>query len=199
MNGHTKRAHKKQKDIKLAALELFNKYGAARVSLEEVARQAGVSKVTIYKYFESKDGLYLELIKMIFDENIENLQSILDSDRPFEEKMKYLISTKSNARLTIQGDFLKNLVRSERHLEEYIETNYAAQIKRLVYAFVDQGKNEGFIDSSLDNQTVYLYIEIFKAGLKEKAEDLQGVWDEKDTFDRLIELFFHGLVRMPES
>src|SRR3954451_14693264 len=46
-----------------AALAVFGEAGFARAKLDDVARQAGVSKGTLYLYFESKETLFREMVR----------------------------------------------------------------------------------------------------------------------------------------
>ena len=55
------RAIKKRKDILDAALQVFLSEGAA-TNLDTIAVVAGVSKVTIYNHFKTKDALLLEVV-----------------------------------------------------------------------------------------------------------------------------------------
>ncbi len=52
----------KQRDIAEAATRLFMAQGYAAVSMDAIARAAGVSKATLYAYFASKDRLFASLI-----------------------------------------------------------------------------------------------------------------------------------------
>jgi AcrR family transcriptional regulator len=62
-----------------AAAELFYREGTA-VGVEEIARRAAVSKLTIYRHFGSKDGLLDEVLRQRSDDVIAWLQAA--SDRP---------------------------------------------------------------------------------------------------------------------
>lgn len=50
-------------EILRAALQVFGERGLARSRLEDVARKAGVSKGTLYLYFDSKDALFREVVR----------------------------------------------------------------------------------------------------------------------------------------
>lgn len=50
-------------EILAAALEVFADRGFAATKLEDVARRAGVTKGTIYLYFENKDALFKALVR----------------------------------------------------------------------------------------------------------------------------------------
>ena len=54
MNGHDRRRQQISERIKKTALELFKDHGVEQISMDTIAEQADVSKVTIYKYFQSK-------------------------------------------------------------------------------------------------------------------------------------------------
>jgi AcrR family transcriptional regulator len=51
-----------REDIYASALASFERHGVRRTLMEDVARQAGVSRPTIYYYFPDKDALVLEVI-----------------------------------------------------------------------------------------------------------------------------------------
>lgn len=45
-----------------AGRELFPRYGLKKTSLEDLTRPAGIAKSSFYRFFESKEELYLELL-----------------------------------------------------------------------------------------------------------------------------------------
>jgi len=50
------------------ATRLFYKYGINSVGVDEIVRQSGVTKMTLYKHFRSKDALAAAFIEQIFKE-----------------------------------------------------------------------------------------------------------------------------------
>ena len=65
-------------ELTAAALELFVERGYANTRLEDVAKRAGVSKGTLYLYFENKE----ELFKAVVREGI--VTTIEEAERVFE-------------------------------------------------------------------------------------------------------------------
>ena len=53
----------KEEAILKAAKKMFSKYGFKKVSMDEIARESGVTKKTVYANFSSKEDLLNELIK----------------------------------------------------------------------------------------------------------------------------------------
>ena len=63
MNGFERRKEKKKESIRRAAMELFGAYGFGKVSINDIARKAGVSHVTIYNHFNSKEELISDVVR----------------------------------------------------------------------------------------------------------------------------------------
>lgn len=64
----------KKEQIIEAARNLFHQFGFKKVSMDEIAKEAGVTKKTIYMYFSSKE----ELSKYFIQEEITNMEEIVE-------------------------------------------------------------------------------------------------------------------------
>src|SRR6059036_1399303 len=58
-----RRKHARPEEILAAALATFVERGYASAKLEDVARRAGVTKGTVYLYFESKEALFKAVVR----------------------------------------------------------------------------------------------------------------------------------------
>jgi AcrR family transcriptional regulator len=61
------------------ARRLFFAQGFAAANLDDVAHQAGIAKGTIYRYFESKAELYVEVLAQNSDQFVERMQAVIDA------------------------------------------------------------------------------------------------------------------------
>ena len=57
----------RKQEIVEAALELFRKNGYENVSLNSIAAQAGFAKSNVYRYFSSREEIFLILFKDLFE------------------------------------------------------------------------------------------------------------------------------------
>ena len=57
---NSKKSFKEGKIIK-AAERVFNAVGFKNAKMEDIASEAGITKVTLYSYFQSKENLYLAI------------------------------------------------------------------------------------------------------------------------------------------
>lgn len=64
----------KKEQIIEATRKLFYKYGFKRVSMDEIARESGVTKRTVYMYFNSKE----EILKYFINEEVQNMKKIIE-------------------------------------------------------------------------------------------------------------------------
>lgn len=73
----------KQAQILQGALKIFLQQGYEGTSMDRVATAAGVSKITIYKHFQDKEGLFTALIEQVTAQRFEAVFGTLSlEDRP---------------------------------------------------------------------------------------------------------------------
>lgn len=89
---------------------LFIKYGMRRVTVDEICRQAGVSKPTFYKHFKNKDALARRIIEIWIEEALKKIEEIEESNLTFPEKMKQILAVKQELSFHPGPEFLKDLI-----------------------------------------------------------------------------------------
>lgn len=104
----------KYSDIIKTAYKLFWKHGIRRVSIEEVCREANVSKMTFYRFFSNKAELGQVVIDKIIDESIEKYREIMSRDISFEEKMKEQLLLKFEGTKEISAEFINDVFSNEK-------------------------------------------------------------------------------------
>jgi AcrR family transcriptional regulator len=113
---------KKYEEILSTARDLFWKHGFRRISIEEVCRKAGVSKMTFYRFFPNK----LELARCVFDHEAQkgfrDFRNIMNEDIKPAEKIKKMLQLKFKGSNDISREFLMDFYNSpELGLKEHIE------------------------------------------------------------------------------
>lgn len=75
-----------------AALDVFSEHGLAAARLEDIAKQAGVSKGTIYLYFPNKEALFCEMVREMVGESITSAQIRITTgtDAATEQYVSYM-------------------------------------------------------------------------------------------------------------
>ena len=81
-NRNTDSPTQQESAILKAAAEEVALVGVGRLSMDVVARQAGVSRSTLYRRFPSRDALITELGRQTFDFAMARLQTVAIDDGP---------------------------------------------------------------------------------------------------------------------
>jgi AcrR family transcriptional regulator len=127
---------KKQESILRSGHDLFWKHGFRRVSVEEICRQAGVSKMTFYRYYSDKTVLAKAVYERVNNESMQTFREIMASDMAPSEKMKSMILMKSEAVKNISQEFLKDFYSdSDNGLKEFIQQKTVASSNEIVQIF----------------------------------------------------------------
>lgn len=80
----------KEQAIHDAAVRLFAQYGFEGVSLERIAREAGISRHSLLYYFPSKEALYRRVLDRVLDLWLECMAAISVSESPQEALSGYI-------------------------------------------------------------------------------------------------------------
>ena len=131
-----------------AALTVFSRVGFAAAKMDDVAREAGVSKGTVYLYFESKEQLFEEMVKAnmapLMNEIAENLQrpGMTAADR-LKTHMKFFYTKILN---TNRRQIMR-LIMAEGpnfpHLAEFYHANVLSRGQAVLNAIIQEGVDSG--------------------------------------------------------
>ncbi len=181
MNGFEKRRQEKKDAILAAARDLFVKNGIDVVKITDVAREARVSKVSIYNYFGSKEELSRQVLCNILENSLIEFKEFLERDISFKEKFEILYEVKIGVTDTHES-FYKLL--SSPKIQQYLSEYYETKSKPLLLEFIEQGKREGYIDRELSDEAILKYYESSKI--------IATVTNDKKMRSDLTKLFFYG-------
>lgn len=71
-------------DIIAAALSVFAEKGFAGARMDEIAKRTGVSKGTLYLYFETKEDVFRAVVREVVVPNVATIEAMLSvTDLPF--------------------------------------------------------------------------------------------------------------------
>ncbi len=115
-----RRKGERPSDIVAAALDVFGEKGFAGARIEEIASRAGVSKGTLYLYFETKADIFRAVVEETVKPNIEALErTILAMDLPFATLVRTLLPRFAELATAIPvGTVVKMVVGESRNFPE---------------------------------------------------------------------------------
>ncbi|MDD4415134.1 MAG: TetR/AcrR family transcriptional regulator [Oscillospiraceae bacterium] len=195
MDGFERRRERKKENIRQAAFELFSAHGVQKVSIAEIASRAGVSQVTIYNYFVSKDGLLRDVISWLLDKRLKQDTEIVESDMPFPQKIGIFITERTDELSGLNPGFIKSMMSEDPVIRQITEDFTRNRYIPLMLRLIEKGKQEGCINNSISNQTILLYINIFREG--KHSDVFPGILQSPHMLKELVTLFFYGIMGGP--
>ena len=113
-----------------AARRLFARYGPSKTSVEEIAREAGYSKATVYNYFSGKESV---------------IAGVIEYDR--KELVNRLARTVAEAEGPVQGlraFFVTRTRHMQKHQQEYraVKEDFLRHMPQVVKAIEKNRKEE---------------------------------------------------------
>jgi len=184
----------KMKHLVETAKELFYHYGVKRVSIEEICQEAGVSKMTFYRYFPNKTAIAKYVLESIYSEGRERVNNILAMDVPFEERLKKVLVTKMEYTDKYSREFIKDLMMgSDPELKKYIEEENKKSLNEIRKIFLDAQKN-GEIRSDIEIDFIIYMMNIMREVFKD--ENLQKMYPDIGSFIKdAFNFFYYGILK----
>ena len=137
---------KKEGDILRTAEHLFMQFGYNKVSVEEICREAGVSKVTFYKYFKNKFEVLSDYMTVRLELGMDVFNRIRAADASLQEKMQALIAMKESAVSHFTPVFYKSLLSGDEAIQAFMQ-EWINQSMNAMRNFLEDGQKSGEIYS----------------------------------------------------
>ena len=116
--------------------KLFWKYGFKRVSIDEICREADVSKMTFYRCFENKTELAKTIYLQEINEGVEKFDAILEAETSATEKLRQILLLKLEGTNEVSREFITDFyASSETGLKEFIEETTRTTWTGLISSF----------------------------------------------------------------
>lgn len=190
----------KEEQIINAARELFKNYGFKKVSMDEIANLANVSKVTIYSYFKDKDDLLnyfieeeilsmKEQINNNYNENITFFDNLHDN---LLTMLKYRNEQQLLLKLTQEANYLNNIKLKSKLLK--LDENITNFIKEKL----DDAESKGYI-KKVNNKLLATVIFSSYTSVILKYDEFKKTLSDTEISNNLINIIKNGLMLGDET
>ncbi|MFC1537799.1 TetR/AcrR family transcriptional regulator [Candidatus Latescibacterota bacterium] len=183
---------KKLHQIVQTSERLFRRHGIKRITVEEICREAHVSKMTFYKYFKNKIELVKYIIKSWFDNGITRTDAINAMDIPVTEKLRLMIEWKMGFISDMSPEFINEYVQFDSDQKEFMNMNVQKSFKRFleyIYGWQKNGEVRPEIRPELILAFLDKVLELFK------DDRLRNLYSDHIEFTHeLHSFFFYGIV-----
>ena len=186
----------KRERILAAALSLFQRtHDVKRVSLEAIAREAGVSPTTIYNQFGTREALVTEVAKALLGEILKMGRSFIKSDLSFPRKLTEIIAGKLDITSQVHGEILTKMVSQDKTMTAFVAEAYHTEIQPLWREMLADGKRQGYIDPALDDEALIAYFDIIRTGYSARSELLENLSQNMGLLEQLTRIMCYGFLK----
>ena len=188
----TEQQSEKQQLILEKGKELFWKFGVKRVTVEEICKEAGVSKMTFYKFFPNKIELAKTILLALGETSLEDYRAVMKEDLPFSEKIKKALLLKQEQTNHISIELLKDIYTNESlGLRSFIESMQQEAVKEILHDFKIAAQ-KGWIRKDVKPEFILYFFD----RMNEMATDenlLKLYKNEQQLIMEITNFFFYGI------
>jgi TetR/AcrR family transcriptional regulator, cholesterol catabolism regulator len=151
---------RRREELLAAAAELFYEHGYAATSTADIAERMGIQRGSVYYYFDTKEGLLLELIEDVYHHALASLARVQATDDDAVGKLRALISDHVHAFTTrlIPGAIVINESRSLTREHRDRLRRDAEAYETGIAALIAEGQDAGLIRAELDRRLASLAV-----------------------------------------
>ncbi len=197
-----RRKENRPEEIILAALDLFVEKGYAATRMLDVARQAGVSKGTLYLYFENKEAIFRAAVEQLIVPRISQLEALQQSHQgSYEALIKKMImgwwQSVWHSRLSVVPKLLISESGNFPELAQYFTEHVVKRVRYIFVQAIEQGiKEKEFIEQDAVTTARLLMAPIIQAAVWKYSFK---VFDDEQNPDEYIRqhlhIFLNGIQR----
>lgn len=173
---------------------LFIKYGIRSLSMDDICREMGISKKTLYQYVESKSDLIARILQFNFDEHIKNSQLLIEDDH---NAIDVLLAVSRKVCLNMQNFNPSTIFDLQKYYPEiykkYNDTKMTAIIND-IKVNINKGIAEGLYRDDMDiDMVAHLYVQ--KLGDVHDPAFLASMAADAATYAKVFHVMFDNHIR----
>ncbi|HTY36538.1 MAG TPA: TetR/AcrR family transcriptional regulator [Bacteroidota bacterium] len=153
------------------ARDHFLQYGFSNVTMSDIAANLGMSKKTMYAYFQSKEELASEMVKELQSEMSSRISALADDESvDFLEKLNRILDATAAHHSRMSPYFRMDLQKHAPGIFQCSDDFQNQQVYAVVSRLIQEGMRKGAFRSDLEEPIVTaMFVAAFKSILKPES------------------------------
>ncbi|BFH64063.1 TetR/AcrR family transcriptional regulator [Paenibacillus azoreducens] len=193
MNGFERRARQIKGKIKETTLNMLSTSSMKEIRIADIARKAGVSQVTIYNYFGSKEALIREIFLEFMESILDEFEAVVTGEAALKEKIEFIILQKKKNSHSFHPSVIAELMENDSEVRVMVQKNYEERSLPLVVELLTKSKANGEISNDISIDTVMLYLNMLYESSHRMLESIQYEEDQEKLIEEMVQVFFYGI------
>jgi AcrR family transcriptional regulator len=178
-------------DIIVKVSDLYLKYGIKSVTMDDVARELGISKKTLYLHFKDKDELVKKVVDYHMDVSLAEMRNLASKKINAIEELLMLSQYLSQFLKQINPSVTYDLQKYYPEIWKNIATGRRDHIYKQIKENMKRGIKEGFYRSD-QNIDIIAYFYLFRM---EMSKTLDLIVENKYSFEEIFNTLFSYHIR----
>ncbi|MDT8718009.1 TetR/AcrR family transcriptional regulator [Clostridium sp. 19966] len=187
--SRAKQAEATKNKIYNCGVKLIKKHGFDGVTVEEIAKEAGVSVGTYYYYFKSKFDLFSEIFNRADKYFVEEVANNLKAE-DFKGKVVEYFDRYADFNISEGLELTKNLHTSDNKM--FITKGRGMQ--NVLNNIIEEAINRGEISPAYSTEDINSMLFITARGVIYEWCLYDGNWDLKGEMKKIIAIFLDGII-----
>jgi TetR/AcrR family transcriptional repressor of mexJK operon len=183
-----------------AARRRFLRFGAPKTTMDEVAREAGCSRTTLYSHFRNKDDLYARLLEQDAEAFIREGRAVRESEGGARRKIRRIVDLTRRTyarnhvmRLALTGDAEMSLA----PVAHAFTRDQEERIIELLRQVLEEGVAEGSLRPIDPERVAYLMFHLGSFLVERETSD-RADYDFDEIVSLMDDIFSRGIAA-PQS
>jgi AcrR family transcriptional regulator len=175
------------------ATGLFLRDGFQKVSVDDIAKEAGMTKATVYYYFETKAELFKEAMVGLMRRIREHIIQLLRTDEPLYDRLYAVMLAHLQATNTFDLDGFMRESRTSLSAEQIQEMKMAEEnmfdsIEQAFIAAIEKGE----IPNIHAKFAAHSYMALARVGNYKQADSTSFFTSIEETAKSILNVFWRG-------
>jgi AcrR family transcriptional regulator len=152
-----------------AAFAVFSRLGFERASMDDIAKEAGVSKGALYLYYKSKDAIIGRLLQVFFDQALKQVRSLAATEGSVtrhQMTLTHQMVREMDRMASLQPVSLQLYAVAARHavIRQHLRA-YFAEYRTVMEALIQRGIAQGEFRPDINSAEVAITLSGLLEGL----------------------------------
>ena len=179
---------------------LIGRFGLKKMTMEDVAREAGVSRRTVYGYFKNKQALALASIDRVVRQAQAKMAEVAASDHAPAERIYRMLVARVSVRIERVRDITQSLdsvfaVVRPAYMQR--RRQYFEEEAKMLALVIEDGKKTGVFGTADPMETARLLVQATNAYLPYSLslEEMRQPGDLLDRIEKMATILVAGILR----
>lgn len=173
----------KFKQLLNQSIGVFMRYGIKSVTMDDLARELGVSKKTLYQYVKDKNELLSKSIELMIDEDCIMCDQLKKTGYNAVEEMFYIYKNGTEKLKNFHPSVVYDLQKYYPEAWSKFDYHRKTFITQEIFDNLEKGKSEGFYRQEIDSKLYSIFYTMFIHSLIEPS---MKILDGEYTLQKII-------------